>query len=67
MKLALIVYYDEESMQLANVEFGKEFEGETALFRADVLSDTLEYVVATYNETIADMDEEHMHDFVMGV
>ena len=60
MKLALIVYYDEESMELDNVEFGKEFEGETALARADVLNDALEYIVATYNETIADMDEEHI-------
>ena len=57
MKRALTVYYDEESMELDNVEFGKEFEGETALARADVLKDTFEYIAETYNATLIEVEE----------
>jgi len=57
MKRALTVYYDEESMELAKVEFGKEFAGDTALARADVLKDIFEYIAESYYATIIEVEE----------
>ena len=57
MKRALTVYYDEESMELAKVELGKEFAGGTALARADVLKDTFEYIAEAYYATIIEVEE----------
>ena len=57
MKRAITVYYDEESMELAKVEFGKEFAGGTALARADVLKDTFEYIAEAYYATIIEVEE----------
>ena len=58
MKRALTVYYDEDSMELVKVDFGKEFAGDNALARADVLKDTFEYIAETYNATLTEMEEE---------
>jgi hypothetical protein len=58
MKRAFTVYYDEEIMELAKVEFGKEFAGDTALARGNVLKDAFEYIVETYNATLTEMEEE---------
>ena len=57
MKRAFTIYYDENSMELAKVEFGQEFAADTALARADGLKDAFEYIVETYNATLIEVEE----------
>ncbi len=56
MKRAFTIYYNEDSMELAKVEIGKDFAADTALARADVLKDTFEYIKETYNATLIEME-----------
>jgi len=60
MKRALTLYYDNESMELAEVVVEPVFESETYLGKADVLRDCLEAVGELYDRAA----KEHLDGVV---
>jgi len=57
-KRALTVYYNENTMEVTKVDFGKDFLKAGALSRLDVLKDSYSYITEIYNLTIKEWETE---------
>ena len=55
--LGFSIYYDQDSGELDEVRVGKWFTAESALMRADILKDCMQYFVEQYNATIEEMEQ----------
>lgn len=62
MKRAVTFYYNEETGELAKVDFSEAFKNESALMRADVMGDIRNIVDKDYEESVDDAEDELVED-----
>ena len=57
-KRIFTVFYDEDSMELCDVTYGKDFQLETKLGRADVLKDAVAFIKDAYNTSLTEWEKD---------
>lgn len=57
-KRVFTVFYDEDLMELCDVTYGKDFQLETKLDRADVLKDAVDFIIGAYDTSVAEWKKE---------